>query len=113
MYDAGLTGLIMIPLAPTMSLLLCEPGCAGYFTKCPHVNRLPDRSSTRQGESSRSEPIVLLRRASAWPGLLWMHVWAAATTSWGNSKASVAPCKSPKEREAGPEFHRLYSQQMS
>lgn len=63
MYDARMTGLIMIPLAALLSPLLRKPGELGIL---PHVNRRLDRTCTQQGESSQSEPIVLHCRA--WPG---------------------------------------------
>ena len=63
MYDAGLTGLIMIPLATLLSLLLFEPGEPVILPSVLMLTGELDRTSTQRGESSQSKPIVL-----PWPG---------------------------------------------
>jgi len=58
-----------------------------------------------RGRAVRDVPFVLLNRVQ--PAV--DACMSFATTSFGNSKASVTPFKSPKEKEADPGFHWWYS----
>lgn len=64
MYDAGLTGLIMIPLAALVSLRLREPGEAGIL---PAENKHP---AGRKQADYYVTPLAW----PGWAGLLWMHL---------------------------------------
>lgn len=73
MYDAGLTGLIMIPLAALLSLRLCEPGEPGIL---PSVFVLTS-SRTEHAPGGEKAVRVSLLCYSAEPclaGLLWMYM---------------------------------------
>ncbi len=97
MYDARLTGLIMIPLAALLSLLLHEPGEPGIL---PSV--LVFTSGWTEQAPSREKAVrVRLLCYSAEPGLaglLWMYVWATATTSWGTVK-HLSSLLNPQRKE--------------
>lgn len=97
MYDAGLTGLIMIPLAVLLSILLAEPGELGIL---PGVLVLTS-GWTEQAPSREIAVRVSLLCYSAWPdlaGLLWRYMWATATTSWGTVK-HLPPFFNPQRKE--------------
>lgn len=97
MYDAGLTGLIMIPLAALLSLLLHKPGEPGIL---PSVLMLTGgwTEYAPRGEKAGRASLLCYSAEAGLPGLLWIHVWAPATTSWGTVK-HLSPLLNPQRKE--------------
>lgn len=94
MYDAGQTGLIMIPLAALLSRRLCEPGEPWIL---PSVLMLTN-SRTDQAPSREKAVRVSLLCYCGLAVLLSLYVRATATTSWGTVK-HLSPLLKPQRTE--------------
>lgn len=84
MYDAGQTGLIMIPLAALLSLLLCEPGEPGILASVLMLTNSRTEQAPSREKAVRVSLLCYSERGLA--VLLSLDVWATATARWGAVK---------------------------